>query len=120
MSLFKVSVVAVNPKQEELSTPAIEAIVDIRLELTWLPADVLGSVGINPRRERSFVTATKQIITRKVGYAIVRAEGYETTDEVVFAEPTDVNLLGVRTHRRLRRHSGQCGPPVRGAHHHRR
>ena len=25
------------------------------------------------------------------------AEGFETTDEVVFAQPTDLNLLGVRT-----------------------
>ncbi len=32
-----------------------------------------------------------------MGYAILRAEGFETTDEVVFAEATDLNLLGVRT-----------------------
>ena len=34
---------------------------------------------------------------REVGYAILRAEGFETTDEVVFAQATDLNLLGVRT-----------------------
>jgi predicted aspartyl protease len=44
-----------------------------------------------------FQTATKQVIGREVGYAILRAEGYETTDEVVFAQPTDLSLLGVRT-----------------------
>ena len=32
-----------------------------------------------------------------VGYAILRAENYETIDEVVFAEPGDMNHLGVRT-----------------------
>jgi hypothetical protein len=32
-----------------------------------------------------------------VGYAILTAEGYETTDEVVFAQPGDMTLLGVRT-----------------------
>jgi len=32
-----------------------------------------------------------------VGYAILSAEGYETNDEVVFAEPGDMTLLGIRT-----------------------
>ena len=32
-----------------------------------------------------------------MGYAILRAEGFETNDEVVFAQPTDLHLLGVRT-----------------------
>ncbi len=38
-----------------------------------------------------------QIVEREVGYAILTAEGYETNDEVVFAEPGDMSLLGVRT-----------------------
>jgi hypothetical protein len=36
-------------------------------------------------------------VQRPVGYAILRAENYETIDEVVFGEPGDSNLLGVRT-----------------------
>ena len=48
-------------------------------------------------RKRSFQTATKDIIQRDVGYAILRSEGFETNDEVVFAEPSDMDLLGVRT-----------------------
>src|SRR5262245_51223880 len=97
MSLFTVNVVARNPKNEELATPPVAALVDTGSELTWLPADVLHAVGIAPRRKRSFATATKQIISREVGYAILSAEGFETTDEVVFAEPGDMTLLGVRT-----------------------
>lgn len=97
MSMFKVNVFAANPKREEMVTPPIEALVDTGSELTWLPADVLTSIGITPRRERQFATANKQILRRPVGYAILRAEGYETNDEVVFAEPGDMTLLGVRT-----------------------
>jgi predicted aspartyl protease len=97
MSLFRVNIIACNPKQEELVTPAIDVLVDTGAELTWLPAELLRNVGIAPRRKRTFQTATKQVIEREVGYAILRAEGYETTDEVVFAEPTDLSLLGVRT-----------------------
>ncbi|MBI1874899.1 MAG: hypothetical protein HYZ58_15560 [Acidobacteria bacterium] len=86
-----------NPRQEELATPAVEALVDTGSELTWLPADVLRAVGITPRRKRLFTTATQQKVERDVGFAIVAAEGYETIDEVVFGEPSDMVLLGVRT-----------------------
>ena len=37
------------------------------------------------------------MVKRQTGYAIVSAEGFETIDEVVFAEPGDAALLGVRT-----------------------
>jgi predicted aspartyl protease len=97
MSLFRVQVVARNPKQEELATPPIEALVDTGSELTWLPKDALIAVEITPRRKRSFATATRQMVTREVGYAILSADGYETADEVVFGEPGDMVLLGVRT-----------------------
>src|SRR5438552_15664825 len=97
MSMFKVNVTARNPKREELATQPLEALVDTSSELTWLPADVLNSVGITPRRKRVFATATQQKVQREVGYALLSAEGYETNDEVVFAEPGDLTLLGVRT-----------------------
>lgn len=96
MSAFKVNVVARNPKREEVSTQPVPALVDTGSELTWLPADILKSIGITPRRKRLFPTATQQKIEREVGYAILSAEGYETNDEV-FAEPSDLTLLGVRT-----------------------
>lgn len=96
MSAFRVNVIARNPKREELSTQPVSALVDTGSELTWLPADVLNSVGIKPRRKRMFAAATQQM-EREVGYAILSAEGYETNDEVVFAEPGDLTLLGVRT-----------------------
>ena len=97
MSIFKVNVVARNPKCEELATRPLEALVDTGSELTWLPADVLKGAGITPRRKRIFATGTQQKIEREVGYAILSAEGYETNDEVVFAESGDMTLLGVRT-----------------------
>jgi len=97
MSLFRVNVVARNPKDESRETPPTEALVDTGSELTWLPRDVLTQAGIVPRRKRTFVTATRQTVTRDIGYAILASEGFETADEVVFAEPSDLVLLGVRT-----------------------
>jgi predicted aspartyl protease len=97
MSLFKVKLTVTNPKREELTSEPIDALVDSGSELTWVPGDVLRSVGITPRRRMNFHTATKQAITREVGYAIVRAEGFETNDVVVFGESGDMILLGVHT-----------------------
>ena len=97
MSAFHVNVVAVNPQEQQRTTPAVRSLVDTGFELTWLPADVLAAAGIKPIRQRSFATATSQVVQRDVGYAIVRAENFETIDEVVFGQPGDCNLLGVRT-----------------------
>jgi predicted aspartyl protease len=97
VSTFKVNVVARNTKMEEMATKPMAALVDTGSELTWLPADVLKAAGITPRRKRTFATATQETIERETGYSILSAEGYETNDEVVFAESGDLTLLGVRT-----------------------
>lgn len=97
MSLFRINLVVCNPKDEAVVSPPVEAIVDTGSELTWVPAGILGGAGIHPRRKRTFTTADGTILEREVGYAILRADAYETTDEVVFALPGDLTLLGVRT-----------------------
>jgi clan AA aspartic protease len=97
MSVFKISVMAINPKNEEKKNTPIDALVDTGSELTWLPEEILKKIDITPRRKKIFKTACGERVERQVGYAILRAEGYETNDEVVFAEKGDMILLGVRT-----------------------
>ncbi len=97
MSLFKVSVVARNIQDQNLASLPVEVLVDPGSELTWLPGDLLTSIKVNRVRKRNFSTAAQQRVTRETGYAILSAEGFETVDEVVFAEPGDLALLGVRT-----------------------
>jgi predicted aspartyl protease len=97
MSLFKVSVLARNTKDETRVSMPVDALVDTGSELTWLPRQVLEGIDIAPVRRRNFSTATQQLVTRETGYAILSAEGFETIDEVVFAEAGDLSLLGVRT-----------------------
>jgi predicted aspartyl protease len=92
-----VNLTAVNPKEEHRCTPPVEVMVDTGSELSWLPKELLSDAGITPRGKKCFATATKQIIERDFGYAVLKAEGYSTIDEVVFAEPSDMSLLGVRT-----------------------
>jgi hypothetical protein len=38
-----------------------------------------------------------ETIVRDVGYAVIRAAGFETIDEFVFADQSDLELLGART-----------------------
>jgi predicted aspartyl protease len=95
--MFKVNFLARNTKDESLIAPPVEVMVDTGSELTWLPKDLLSGIKVSQVRKRSFSTATKQLVTRETGYAIVSAEGFETVDEVVFAESGDMTLPGDRT-----------------------
>ena len=97
MSRFMVNLTAINPKEEDRCTPPVEVMVDTGSEVSWLPKQLLLDAGITPRTKKRFATATNQIIERDIGYAILSAEGYSTIDEIVFAEDSDMSLLGVRT-----------------------
>jgi predicted aspartyl protease len=97
MSKFMVNMTAVNPGERQRRTPPIEVMVDTGSEVSWLPKKELLDIGITPEGKKRFATATQQIVERDIGYAILTAEGYSTIDEIVFAEESDMSLLGVRT-----------------------
>jgi predicted aspartyl protease len=97
MSKFMVNLTAVNPSERQRRTPPVEVMVDTGSEVSWLPKKVLLDIGITPESKKRFVMANNSIIERDIGYAILTAEGYSTIDEVVFAEDSDMSLLGVRT-----------------------
>ena len=97
MSEFKVNLTATNPVDRRRSTPPVKVMVDTGALHSWLPKQLLLDAGITPERKKRFAMANKQIIERDIGYAILAAEGYETNDEVVFAESGDMALLGITT-----------------------
>jgi predicted aspartyl protease len=92
-----VNLTAINPKDEDRCTPPVRVMVDTGSEVSWLPKQVLLDAGITPRGKKRFLMANNQTIERDFGYAILSAEGYTTNDEIVFAEDSDMSLLGVRT-----------------------
>jgi predicted aspartyl protease len=84
-----------NPKKIEKVT---HLLVDSRAEFTWIAAETLKKMGVKvEKKDQPFLMANGQIITRSIGYVILRAEGFETVDEVVFGQPGDLQLLGART-----------------------
>jgi len=71
--------------------------VDTGAESTWIDSAVLTKIGIEPRKkDLHFQMANGEIITRSVGYAILKVNKSETVDEVVFAQRGDLQLLGAR------------------------
>jgi predicted aspartyl protease len=97
MSAYYVNLIAINPKREEIRSVPVRVLVDTGSELSWLPIEVLVSTGIQPRRKRLFRMADGRTMDRDVGFCILESEGFITNDEVVFAQPGDMHLLGVRT-----------------------
>ncbi len=75
-----------------------QALVDTGSEYTWVDGSMLESIGIQrEKKDLTFTMANGQKITRSMGFAIVRSGEFFTVDEVVFAEPGDLQLLGARS-----------------------
>lgn len=98
MGTFHTSCTIANVTNEGRSFTMEKVLVDTGSEFTWMATDALDKVGILPRKkDAAFLMANGQAITRSMGYAIVRVGEYETIDEVVFALPGDLMLLGARS-----------------------
>ncbi|HKP37221.1 MAG TPA: hypothetical protein VJT71_10200 [Pyrinomonadaceae bacterium] len=75
-----------------------QLLVDTGSEYTWLPSQVLADSGVRIEKpSQHFVMANGEVITRDLGYAILKVNGFETVDEIVFGHQSDLNLLGART-----------------------
>jgi predicted aspartyl protease len=98
MGGFRVDGEVVNARRPSRVVRVQGLLVDSGSEFTWLPERVLRRAGIRiTKKDVRFVMANGETISRQIGYAIVRAGGFETVDEVVFGQPGDVSLLGART-----------------------
>ena len=98
MGTFLVSIEVAKPTARPQFTRILRVLVDTGSEMTWIAADVLRSLRLDVRKkDQAFVMANGQHVSRDVGYAIIRCGEFETIDEVVFAQPGDLQLLGART-----------------------
>lgn len=87
-----------NPSDRSKSIVIPRLLVDTGSELTWVSERMLERLGIGrEKKDLRFVLANGQEVTRSVGFAIIRLDKYFTIDEVVFAEPGDLQLLGAHT-----------------------
>ena len=98
VGLFSVTCLLENQQDRTRSVRVPGVMVDTGSELTWVNREHLALIGIEPeKRDRRFVLVNGEETSRSIGFAVIRVGDELTTDEVVFAEPGDLQLLGART-----------------------
>ena len=97
MGTFRIAVALENPASPGARHTLSSVLVDTGAELSWFPADVLESLGIERFERWRFRQASGTVLERWVGPAFVHAQGKRATDDVVFGEPGDLVLLGARS-----------------------
>jgi predicted aspartyl protease len=97
MGTFRVMVEIENPVRPGERRTFESVLVDTGAELSWFPAAELESLGIARVNERRFRQADGTVLVRWTGGVIIRLVGIQTWDEVVFAEPGDLVLLGAHS-----------------------
>ena len=97
MGTFRIQIEIENPANPGTRTEVRDVLVDTGAELSWVPGVVLQSLGIERQKVSRFRQADGTVLERVTGFAIIRAAGTKTVDEVVFGEPGDLLLLGART-----------------------
>ena len=98
MGLFRIDIEVAVPGRHARWTPIRDVVVDTGAELTWLPEDVLRGLGVETfKTHERFLTADGRLVRRDLGIALVRHGRFKTVDEIVFAKPGDLTLLGAHT-----------------------
>src|SRR5437870_10552549 len=98
MGTFRVDCTVQNYAEPEKQALIGNLLVDTGSDSTWISENTLTDLGIaRQKKDLSFVMANGEIVTRSVGFAIIRIDNHFTIDEVVFAQPGDLLLLGAGT-----------------------
>ena len=98
MGTFSVPCRVSNVVDRSRGADLAQLLVDTGNEYTWITEAILAGLGIaREKKDLHFVMANGAQVTRSVGFAILHVENSFTVDEVVFAEPGDLLLLGART-----------------------
>jgi len=98
MGTFHISCKIENHTDRTKAVRIPKLLVDTGSEYTWVPASTLEKIGVvREKKDLRFIMANGEVVTRSVGFAILRVDSNFTIDEVVFAEPGDLALLGSRT-----------------------
>ena len=97
MGTFRVDMELENPAKPGVKRTLRSVLVDTGAELSWVPTEVLESLGVERNNQWRFRQANGTVLERWTGSVLVYVVGKRTADEVVFGEPSDLVLLGART-----------------------
>ena len=93
MGHFRVVVEIGNRVGERFVT--IEALVDTGATYTWVPRDVLGTLGVVPDEGWPFILADGREVRYPMGWMQIKIGGRAQPTIVVFGEPGSEPILGV-------------------------
>ena len=97
MGSLRVAVEIENPARPGERQTLSGVLVDTGAELSWVPAAVLESLGVEHNNKWHFRQADGSILERWTGSVLLTVAGKRAADEVVFGQPGDLVLLGSRT-----------------------
>src|SRR5256884_9858921 len=97
MGTFRVTVEIENPARSGERRTLEAVLVDTGAELSWFPAALLESLGIERINQRHFRQADGTVLARWTGGAILRVVGIQTWDEAGVAEPGGLVPRGSRS-----------------------
>jgi predicted aspartyl protease len=96
MGIFTAKLRVWNPASSS-STQEIEAMVDTGASYSWVLRARLEPLGVRPVRRMQFRTIEGKTIERYLVPVFVAADGFTGGDNVVMAEPGDMELIGAHT-----------------------
>ncbi len=97
MGTFRIDIEIENPTRPGVRRVVESALVDTGAELSWIPSEILESLGIERYTVWRFRQANGSVLERWTGAAFVFVAGKRAADDVVFGEPGDLVLLGARS-----------------------
>lgn len=94
MGIFRTTVAVAREGTQEPRVTFEDVIVDTSAEFNWFPAAALHQLGVLPEQTEEFQAADGRILQRYIGFARINAGGRSAVAAVVFAEESDLTLLG--------------------------
>ena len=97
MGTFRTTVGIEHPAFRGQRVVLDDVLVDTGAEATWIPRATLEQLGIPVERSEHYRMADGRVLVRDVGFALVHVADKATADDIVFAEPGDLTILGARS-----------------------
>ncbi len=96
MGTFSAKLRVWNPARPE-RVEELDVIVDTGAAYSWVARSRLQSLGVSPVRRMQFRTIEGHLIERDLAPVFVATDGFTGGDNVVVAEPGDMEVLGSHT-----------------------
>ncbi len=98
MGTFYVGCLVANLADRARKVDVSRALVDTGSENTWIAEESLRKIGVVPeKKDVQFLMADGRTLGREIGFAVIHLQDRITVDEVVFARPGDLQIIGART-----------------------